>query len=162
MLMINPETDTGRAVMQGVMKCVTQLVALASSTHLGHVLGDDKEAAPLLHDHSQQLHQVSVPQLPTHTKTKTHTYFRDSQQQEVWFLGIQVGKKSAIVPCFPFNSEVCNTHITLKYLRTDSIWFAPIKYRKYKNIRQVFRWTCKQTTLSAILFLARCSFMSLG
>lgn len=34
-------------------------------TDLGHVLCDDVEAAPLLHDHPQQLHQVVVPQLPS-------------------------------------------------------------------------------------------------
>lgn len=32
--------------------------------HLGHVLGDDVEAALLLHDHPQQLHQVAVAELP--------------------------------------------------------------------------------------------------
>lgn len=74
---MNPQRhDAGRDEV-----CETQLVALALSAHLGHVLGDDKEAAPLLHDHSQQLYQVIVPQLPTHTH---------SQQLEGRYLRIQI------------------------------------------------------------------------
>lgn len=32
--------------------------------HLGHVLGDDEQAAVLLHDHAEQLHQIVVSELP--------------------------------------------------------------------------------------------------
>lgn len=42
--------------------------ATTSATYLGHVLGDDVEAAPLLHDYPEQLHQVVVPQLPESRK----------------------------------------------------------------------------------------------
>lgn len=34
------------------------------SSHLGHILSDNVEAALLLHDHPQQLHQVAVSELP--------------------------------------------------------------------------------------------------
>lgn len=36
----------------------------APTTHLGHVLGDNEQAAVLLHNHAEQLHQVVVSKLP--------------------------------------------------------------------------------------------------
>lgn len=37
---------------------------IVASAYLGHVLCDDEQAAVLLHDHTEQLHQVVVSELP--------------------------------------------------------------------------------------------------
>lgn len=58
-------------------------------TDLGHVLCDDVEAAPLLHNHPQQLHQVVVPQLPSSNTSGGEKSFELSlaqQQLLLWSL----------------------------------------------------------------------------
>lgn len=50
-----------------------------STTHLGHVLGDYKQAAVLLHDHAEQLHQVIVSELPEAGEKHGHVSFSPSE-----------------------------------------------------------------------------------